>query len=87
MRETRVVVGRADGERVDVEPAPREQPGDPGQDTRLVLDEDREDVLAAGRQPAGRLELLEGQELLGARLAHADQPTMSRAAAPGGIIG
>ena len=54
-----LVVGRADGQRVDVEAAPREQAGDPGQDAGLVLDEDREDVLAARAHPAGRLELLE----------------------------
>ena len=36
---------------------------------------------------AGGLELLEAQQLLGAGLAHDAQPTMSRAAAPGAIIG
>ncbi len=45
------VLGRADGERVDVEPAPAEEPGDAREHARLVLDEEREDVLAAG-QPA-----------------------------------
>src|SRR5215204_5193696 len=83
----RLVVGRAHGERVDVEPPPREEPGDPGQDARLVLHEDGQDVLAARPHAGGRLELLEGQRLLGARLAHRRHPTISRAAAPAGIIG
>jgi len=55
----RRIVGRTDGERVDVEAAAREQAGDPGQDARLVLDEDREDVLARCSEVAGRLELVE----------------------------
>ena len=54
-----LVVGRADRERVDIEPAAREQAGDPGQDAGLVLDQDRQDVLAPGAQPAGGLELIE----------------------------
>jgi hypothetical protein len=66
-----IVVGGADREGVDVEPASREQPGDAGQDTGLVLDEDRQHVLASRAHPAGRLELLEAEDvLLGPRLAH-----------------
>ena len=41
------VLGRADRERVDVEPAAAEQPGDAGEDAGPVLDQQREDVLAA----------------------------------------
>src|SRR5215218_5367082 len=67
----RLYVGRADGERVDVEAAAGEQPGDPGQDARLVLHQDREDVLAARPHAGGGLELLEGERLLGPWLAHA----------------
>ena len=85
MRDSVGIVGGADGERVDVEAAAREQARDPGQHARLVLDQDREDVLAARPHAGGRLELLERQDLLGDRLAH--QPTISRAAAPGAIIG
>ena len=50
------VLGRADRERVDVEAAAAEQAGDPRQDAGLVLDQQREDVLAAGelaRRPRG----------------------------------
>src|SRR5439155_25789120 len=82
-----VVVGRADGQRVDVEAAAREEPGDPREDAGLVLDEDRQRVLAARAHPGHGLELLEAQRLLGAGLAHAPHPTMSRAAWPGAIIG
>ena len=39
--------------------APREQARDAGQDARLVLDQDREDVLAPRAQAARRLEVLE----------------------------
>ena len=81
------LVGRADREGVDVEAAPREQARDARQHAGLVLDEDRQDVLAPRPHPAGRLELLEAQQLLGAWLAHDAQPTMSRAAWPGEIIG
>ena len=53
-----------------------------------VLDEDGEDVLAPGAHAAGGLELLEAEHLvLGPWLAHRAQPSMSRAAAPGEIIG
>src|SRR3954468_2405185 len=82
-----VVVGRPDRQRVDVEAAPREEPGDPRQDARLVLDEDRQRVLAPRAQADDRVELLEAQRFLGAGLAHGCQPTMSRAAWPGAIIG
>ena len=44
--------------RLDVEPAPCEEAGDPGQDAGPVLDEDREDVCAPRAQPDGRVELL-----------------------------
>jgi hypothetical protein len=66
----RLVVGRPDHERVDVEPAAREQAGDPGQDARLVLDEDREHVLAAGANAGRGLELFERQQLLRSGLDH-----------------
>src|SRR3954451_21248320 len=83
----RLVVGRPDREGLDVETAPREQPRDARQDARLVLDEDRQRVLAPRAQAGDRVELLEAQRLLGARLAHDRHPTMSRAAWPGAIIG
>ena len=73
-----LVVGRADGERVDVEAAPGEQAGDPGQDPGLVLDEDRKRVLAAGAQASGRLQFLEAQQLLGPGLAHVSPPSRAR---------
>src|SRR5882724_2172510 len=41
------VLGRSDRERLDVEAAPGEQAGDPDQDARFVLDQDREGVLLA----------------------------------------
>ena len=63
-----LVIGRTDGERVDVEPAAREQPRDPGQDTGLVLHQDREDVLAARALSGDCLELVEGDQFLGGRL-------------------
>ena len=66
----RRVVGRADGERVDVEAAAREQARDAGQYAGLVLDQDREDVLASRPQPDGSLKLLERQDLLGSRFTH-----------------
>jgi hypothetical protein len=69
-----LVLGRADGERVDVEATPGEQAGDPCQDTGFVLHEDRDDVLADGPHAAGRLELVEREQLLCRRLAH--HPTM-----------
>ena len=74
------VLGRADGERVDVEPAPAEEARDSGENAGLVLDEEREDVLAAG-EPRGDLQVLELDELRGAGF---HQPTMSLAAAPAG---
>src|SRR5207249_9115373 len=52
-----LVVRRPDGERVDVEPAAGEQARDPGQDTRLVLHQNRQDVLAPRVHAAGSLEL------------------------------
>src|SRR3954454_18867307 len=52
------VVGRADRERVDVEAAAREEPGDPRQHARFILDQDREDVLAPTELP-GEVEILE----------------------------
>src|SRR3954447_6886485 len=82
-----VVVRRADGERVDVEAASREESRDAGQDTWLVLDEDRQRVLAPRAQAHDRIELLEAQRFLGPGLAHDAHPTMSRAAWPGAIIG
>src|SRR3954469_417265 len=82
-----VVVRRADGERVDVEAASREESRDAGQDTWLVLDEDRQRVLAPRAQAHDRIELLEAQRFLGPGLAHDGHPTMSRAAWPGAIIG
>src|SRR5438270_5770960 len=42
-----VVLGRADGEALDVEPAAREHARDPRQRARLVLDQDRQGVLHA----------------------------------------
>ena len=39
-----LVLGRAHGERLDVEAAPAEQAGDPGQHAGLVLDQHREGV-------------------------------------------
>ena len=50
------ILGRADRERVDVEPAAAEQARDPGEHAGLVLDQQREDVLAPGelaREPRG----------------------------------
>ena len=82
-----LVVGRADGERLDVEAASREQAGNPRQDAGAVLDEDREHMLASGAQADGGIELLEAQWCLGSGFTHLDHPTMSRAAAPGAIIG
>src|SRR5205085_744912 len=81
------VVGGSDGERVDVESAPREQPGDAGQDTGLVLDEDRDDVFAARAQAARRFQLVKRQDLFGSWLTHDAHPTMFRAGWPAGIIG
>ena len=82
------VVGRPDHERVYVEAAPGEQPRHAGQDARLVLHQHAQDVLAAGAEAARRLEVLEGQRLgLGSWITHQRHPTMSRAAAPGAIIG
>ena len=46
------VLGRADRERVDIEAAPAEEPGDPREDAGLVLDQEREDVLAPGERPS-----------------------------------
>ena len=83
----RLVVSRPDCEGVDVEPAPGEQAGDPCQDTGLVLDQDREDVLTAGSQADGGLELVEGQDFLGCWFSHRPHPTMSLAGWPAGIIG
>ena len=40
-----LVLGRRDGEREDVEVAPGEQAGDPGEHAGPVLDEDRQDVV------------------------------------------
>ncbi len=70
MREAadRLVVRRPDGERVDVEPAPREQPGDPAQDAGLVLGEDRQRVLAPRPDVARGLQVVEAQDLV--RLDH-----------------
>ena len=42
-----LVLGRPDREGLDVEAAPGEQAGDADEDTRLVLDQDREGVLLA----------------------------------------
>ena len=70
----RGVVGGADSKRLDVEPPPREQPGDPCQHTRLVLHEQRDDVLAARVDAAGCLEVGEVQDVLGAWLPHARLP-------------
>src|SRR5207302_8926733 len=69
-RERRVVSGSY-GERLDVETTPREEPGDPCQHARLVLNEQRDDVLAAGVDPAGGLEVGEVEYLFGSGLAHA----------------
>src|SRR5262249_43199592 len=81
----RRIVRRTHGQRVDVEPAAGEKARNARQNARLVLDQDPEDVLAAGPDARGSLELLERQRLLGSGLAH--QPTISRAAVPGAIIG
>ena len=78
------VLGGADRQRVDVEAAAAEQAGDAREDAGLVLDQEGEDVLAPRKRARG-LEVLEFDQLRCARLAH--QPTMSRAAAPAGIIG
>jgi hypothetical protein len=43
------VLGLADRERVDVEAAPGEQPGDPGQHAGLVLDQDGQRVLGSSQ--------------------------------------
>ena len=48
----------------------RAKAGDAREHARLVLHEDRQDVLAAGADPAAGLEVLEAQDLLGAWLAH-----------------
>ena len=89
IREIARVVGRADRERVDVEAAAGEQAGDPRQHARFVLDQDREDVLAAAELP-GDVQVLELDQLRGAglhQLTFSGASTMSRAAWPGGIIG
>ena len=78
------VLGRADGEGVDVEAAAAEQPGDPGEDAGPVLDQDREHVLAPGERARGGVEVLELDQI---RSPGFHQPTMSRAAPPAGIIG
>ena len=70
-----------------LKPRRANRPGDAGQHARLVLDEDREDVLAAGADAGGRLELLEAQQLLGAGLAHRSARPCPAPAAPGAIIG
>src|SRR3954454_18991966 len=84
------VVGRSDGEGVDVEAATGEEPGDARQHARLVLDLDREDVLAAAELPRD-VQVLEFDHLRGPGLHQLTTPrgasTMSRAALPGGIIG
>src|SRR5262249_57657749 len=75
--------------RVDVESAAREEPGDPGEHPRFVLDQDREDVLAPA-ELAGDMEVLEFDQLGGPglhQLTTSGASTMSRAACPGGIIG
>ena len=79
----RRVVGRPDRQRVDVEPAPGEQAGDPGEHARLVLHQDREDVLAAGVDAAGGLEVLEVEDLLGAWLTHRSAHHVPRGLAGG----
>src|SRR3954468_24379543 len=63
----RRVIGRADGERVDVEAAAGEEPGDARQHARLVLDLDREYVLAAA-ELAGDVQILEFDHLWSAGL-------------------
>ena len=80
------ILGRADRERVDIEAAAAEEAGDPGEDARAVLDQQREDVLAPG-ELAADLEVLEANECPGCPAASLTQPTMSLAAAPAGIIG
>ena len=67
----RLVIRRAYGQRVDVEPAAREQARNPCQDTGLVLDQDREDVLAACAEAASassssrdRISLVAGSPML-----------------------
>ena len=81
------ILGRADRERVDVEAAAAEQTGDPGQDAGPVLDQQREQVLAAGepaRDPrSSRL------SVLGSGFSHAgllSRPCPGRRL-PAGIIG
>ena len=74
-----------DRERVDVEAAPREEAGDPRQHAGLVLDQDREDVLAPAELRRD-VQVLEFDQLRGPGL-HQPASTMSLAAAPGGIIG
>jgi len=61
------VLGRADGERVDVEPSPRKQAGDARQHTGLVLDRQRENVLAPSERLADS-QVLELDEIRGAGL-------------------
>ena len=78
-----------DRERVDVEAAAREEAGDPRQHAWLVLDQDREDVLAPAQLP-GHVQVLELDHLRSAglhQLTASGASTMSRAASPGGIIG
>ena len=56
----RIVIGGTDGQGVDVEATTvQNRPGDAGQNARLVLNQDREDVFAAGTQAGDRLELVE----------------------------
>src|SRR6201996_3013668 len=90
------VGGRAAREGVDVEAATGEEPGDARQHARLVLDRDREDVLAAGQLPR-EPQILQAQQIRGPGLHQESFPwrlatspgasTMSRAALPGAIIG
>ena len=65
-----------------LKPRRANRPGDAGQDAGLVLDQDREDVLAAGAQPADASSSSSVRSLLGCRVRPCAQPTISRAAAP-----
>ena len=82
MQERSGALGRPDGQRLDVEAAPREQAGDAREHAGLVLDEHRErvvGVLAARHQtPSSTQEL--SSSIQAASIMSAD-------AAPAGTIG
>ena len=72
-----------------LKPRREKSPAIARQDARLVLDQDREDVLAPA-ELAGDVQILEFDQLWGPGLHQpttSGASTMSRAAWPGGIIG